>query len=409
METTSRGAAEDRPLHLVQTARPPTGQTARPAPRRRWIRSAAIGAVLATLGLVWFVFLRPLPVDMVTVLPAPFEVTLSAPGTLQARRLTRIGFPIVGRLTQINADIGDRVTAGAVLAQLDDRDLVAAADSARATLRAGQLAVEAARAQEASATATLANARSDYARSQSLVNNGATSRADDERLATTVKTAEAALSRATAERLQAESSAVAAEASERESDARVRNATALAPFDGIVSARSAAVGDSLTTAATVLELVDPASLYVEARFDETAFAGLAIGQPVKLVFRSRPGDVVRGAIARIGHAADAETREIVAEIALADPPSVWAIGQRADVDVVTGIVPEALAVPTKAIFWHDGHSFLWVAVNGRARRRAVELGAGNARSTLVRTGIEAGDRVLVSDALRPFRRVEASR
>lgn len=404
MDASKSGAADPRPLHLIDAASPaaPTSFPRRP---RRWRRVVIASAVIVALATAWFQLLRPVPVQVVTVLPAPFDVTRTAPGTLEARRLARIGFPTSGRLVALTADLGDRVEDGAVLARLDDRDLTAAIDSAEASLKAAEMAVEAARAEEASATASLANARSDYARSQRLVGNGATSRADDERLATGVKTAEAALNRAKAARLQAEAGVAAASAAVRESEARRRNAEAIAPFAGIVTDRRATVGDGVAANASVLDLVDPASLYVEARFDETAFGSLAIGQKASVVLGSRPDAPLSGRVVRLGHAADPETREVIAEIGLDAMPPAWAVGQRADVAVVTAVLPAALAVPTRAIRWRNGTGELLAVVNGRARRVPVELGAGDAAVTAITRGLAPGDRVIVSGDVRSFRRV----
>jgi HlyD family secretion protein len=90
----------------------------------------------------------------------------------------------------------------------------------------------------------------------------------------------------------------------------------IAPIDGIVSAREAEPGTTLVAGQAVVELVDPASLWVNTRFDQVSAGGLAAAQPAQVALRSRRGRVAGpGHVLRTELRADAVTEELLAKVA----------------------------------------------------------------------------------------------
>ena len=124
-------------------------------------------------------------VKLLTVGVGAMQSTLEYSGEVRARVESRLGFRVAGKIVQRQAELGQRVKAGQVLAQLDPRDY--------------QLAADAARAQLASATTQRDLAAADFKRFQALKDQNFISGAELERRAATLKAAQATLDQARAQ------------------------------------------------------------------------------------------------------------------------------------------------------------------------------------------------------------------
>ena len=124
-------------------------------------------------------------VKLLTVGVGSMQSSLEYSGEVRARVESRLGFRVAGKIVQRQAELGQRVKAGQVLAQLDPRDY--------------QLAADAARAQLASATTQRDLAAADFKRFQALKDENFISGAELERRAATLKAAQATLDQARAQ------------------------------------------------------------------------------------------------------------------------------------------------------------------------------------------------------------------
>ena len=141
--------------------------------------------------------------------------------------------------------------------------------------------------------------------------------------------------------------------------------------------------------------MDPSTLVLATRLDESVMARVAPGQAAEIRYVSYPGQVFAGRVLRLGRSVDTTTREFTVDVTPDEPPPHWAIGQRATVSLVTGIAPRVLTVPQDALAPRAGQPGLWVAERGRrARWRPVHLGAASGGRIEVRDGLAEGDIVL---------------
>ena len=110
--------------------------------------------------------------------------------------------------------------------------------------------------------------------------------------------AAAALAAAREEARRAKSDAVGADKSRA-------NLRLLSPVDGVVSARSLEPGSTAVAGQAVLQVIDPATLWLRVRVDQGRSTGLAVGLPADIVLRSRPGEVLKGRVERVDLIGDA--------------------------------------------------------------------------------------------------------
>ncbi|MEO1533000.1 MAG: efflux RND transporter periplasmic adaptor subunit [Pseudomonadota bacterium] len=390
-------------------AAPGTLLTQRPAPRRRtarplvlWTLAACLAAAALAGGVRYGLPVAATPHVAAT---GPFNVTLNGPGTLEARRHATLSTTLQGRIDALPYDTGDRVEAAAPIARLEDAEARHDLAQARQQARATEHMIREAEAQLQREEAALRHANRELARQTALrgrgvIAEGALDDAVAEKDAAEARVAEAG---ARIARLQAELQA--ARALEDRRAETVAQTVIVAPFDGVVVAREREVGDVISPGSVVMEIVDPTTLVLSARLDESQMAAMAAGQNAQVTFASEPGQPYQARVHRIGREVDTETREFTVELALAALPANWAIGQRGAASIVTETHPAAVTIPSETVEKRDGSFGAWVLEAGRAAWRPLELGATAAGAVEVLAGLAGGETILSGDRLYAGMRV----
>jgi HlyD family secretion protein len=107
---------------------------------------------------------------------------------------------------------------------------------------------------------------------------------------------------------------------------------------------------------------------------------------------------------------DRETREFLVDVAPEQLPQRWAVGQRAEVFIVTGRKDNVVRVPTKMIRWREGKAGVMVKEDSKAIWRNIELGMMGREFVEVVSGLAEGDAIVIAGEaqakkLQPGRRV----
>jgi membrane fusion protein (multidrug efflux system) len=207
---------------------------------------------------------------------------------------------VSGSVTQIGADNTDYVKAGQVLVQLNEVDAQLALSRAEAQLSKAvrQVRVEFANASQFRANVTLraadlSRAEADLARRRDLVTSGAISGEDIHHAEDAVKTARAALSVAEEQLASAgalvDQTSVASHPEVQAAISQLREAyiasvrtTLRAPVSGLVTKRNVQLGQRVNAGATLMSIVPPEQMWVNANFKESQLGEIRIGQPVTL-------------------------------------------------------------------------------------------------------------------------------
>ncbi len=369
---------------------------------RTLLRRLALGLLgVLLIGALAFVVMRsgPLAPTRVTVHKAEtasLEPAVFGIGTVEARRAYLIGPTAAGRVLRVLVDVGDKVEAGQLLAEMDPVDIderVAALDAAIA--RAGSAAVAAdAQRKDAMAKKELAaiNARRyvDLA-AKNFISAGALEAKLQEQTSADsgVIGAEAnfAAARQDVQRLVAERGGL------RQQRDRVR---LLAPADGVVISRDVEPGSTVVAGAPVVKLIDPASLWVKVRFDQGRSAGLAAGLSAAIALRSNPALLLPGQVARLEAVSDSVTEERIAQVSFQRLPAGVPIGELAEVTVSLAPTAETLVVPNASVKRQGDTSGVWLAEGSSLRFVPVRLGqSGLDGRVQVLEGLQAGDPVIV--------------
>lgn len=340
------------------------------------VGTALVVIFLVMAGGYYWRFLREIPIR--TIAPEQnVEIRVFGVGTIEAQVVSKVGFQIAGKIVAVEADQGDLVKAGSLLAKLDD-------DAQRAKLKRSEAAQRQAAANLAKIEAQRGRAEISYqqkksvnARRQTLVGRGSVSQeaAEDAQAAEEIALGDAKIIEA-----DTKVAAVLQEdaASQRQLDAVVLAQHELrAPFDARVIARSKELGGIANAGEAVFTLIEPASIWVRAYVDEALAGGLTIGQRALVRLRSDMNSLFEAEVVRIDQENDrlTEERRVYVRCRACDPRhQLRYLGEQAEVEIVKATA-SGLFVPLRFVEVYGGRSgTIWSLHNGRLARQSVQLG-----------------------------------
>jgi RND family efflux transporter MFP subunit len=315
--------------------------------------------------------LPPTDVRTVTLAERPVPQSSEFIATVRSLRSTTIQPQVEGFLRQIFVRAGDRVRAGQPLVQIDpDRQ---------------QAAATVTMSQRAAREADLALARQQLERIQKLHEAGAVSRAQ--------------LDEAEAAHTSAEAQLNAIQSQIREDEVQLQYYRVTAPTAGIVGDIPVRQGDRVTPATiiTTIDQGDDLEAYINVPLEQAV--RLRPGLTVELLGPS--GEVIASnPVTFIAPRADDTTQSVLAKATLRPAPPSLRVMQYVRTRIIWNNDP-ALVIPLVAVNRIGGQHFVFVAEESDkgaiARQRPVTLGEVIGEDYIVRNGLKAGERVIVSN------------
>ncbi len=326
--------------------------------------------------------LAPVPVILATVRDLAIAPALFGIGSVEARYTYKIGPTVAGRVKWLDVHVGDHVKAGQLLGEMDPVDIDDRVRAQGAALRGAEAASREAQARHAYAQTQADRYEKLFAARLTSEENLTTRRQE-------LQIADAALSAARENVLRARSDHEALMAQRT-------NLRLVAPVDGVVAVRGADPGTTIVAGQAVVEVIDPASLWINTRFDQISAAGLAVGLPAHIVLRSRAGQVLSGHVSRMEPKADVVTEETLAKVLFDMQPEPWPpIGELAEVTVDLKPLPPAPVIPNAAVRRLGDRIGVWQIVDGDLHFTPIRLGAADLDGNVqVRAGLRSGDQVV---------------
>ena len=312
-------------------------------------------------------------------------------------------------MARVLVDQGDVVKSGQLLAELDPVDLDARVTSGQLAAERAASAVRAAEAQLAETRSRAQLAAASARRSTELQAQGFVSREAADAKGHEANAAKAAVDAATAQLAAAQRDRERA-LSDVAGVGKLRaQARLVSPVDGVVSARLVEPGTTIVAGQAVVQVIDPATLWVKARIDQGQAGGVRAGQPAEIVLRSDATRVHRGEVQRIDWVSDAVTEERIVNVGFAARPPGISVGELVEVTIRTAELADVRSVPAAALKRLERQDGVWQHADGRVAFRPVRVGITtlDGRSQIL-DGPGVGDEVVVhSDAaLRPDTRVK---
>jgi RND family efflux transporter MFP subunit len=317
---------------------------------------------------------KPLPPRPVLSIIAKNDAAsvLSVPGAVQAQFVTELGFKVLGRVIARNVSVGDTVKKGQVVALLDSISL--------------ELAVRSSEADLSNAKASQVNAARTAERQKKLAETRSGTESALEQAEQALKTADANVAKAQAN---------LDKALEQLSYARL-----LAEFDGVVTATSAEVGQTVSAGDNVVTIARPNPREVVIDIPEASIGQLQPGFLFDIALQLDPTIRTTGNVREISPIADTTTRTRRVKVTLVNPPEAFRLGS-----VVTASVPmgdeSTITLPATSILDKGGEgSFVWVVDEAAAKvqQRKVKIidPAPASLTVKVTDGIKPGERIVTA-------------
>jgi len=378
----------DRGLAPIRTSR-----------RRKWLWLGSV-ALVVIAGGAWYAA-QPHPVEVattavVTSYPSQQFVQLNATGYVVAQRKAAIASKATGRLEWLGVAEGSTVKAGEVIARLDNRDVVAQAQSAQAAVRAARASLESAKAEERDASSQLK-------RNQDLVVQGFVSQAS-------LDSVKMRAERAVAGVANAQAAISVAEANAQNAQVAVDYTLIRAPFDGVIVSKAANVGDMVTpfssavdSKGAVVNMVDMSTLEVEADVSEGSLAKVRVGQPCEITLDALPDARFRGHVSRMVPTVDRAKATVVTKVRFdaIDPrilPDMSAKVSFLAQEVSAEQQKPLLAVNPDALATRDGATVLFVVRDGKLAQVPVKRGAALGDVVAIDGAVKTGEKAVLRPA-----------
>jgi HlyD family secretion protein len=325
--------------------------------------------------------------------PAQAITALNATGRVTAQRKAAVSTKATGRLEFLGVLEGSVVKEGDILARIENKDVTATQDQARAGVRAAKANLE-------QGLAEMRDAQSNLTRSEDLSKKNFISGA-------TLDTAKARYDKAKAAVASLNGAIGVAEANLRATAVSVEQTLIRAPFDGVVLTKNANVGDIITpfssaadSKGAVVNMADMSTLEVEADVSETSISKISVGQPVQIQLDAFPDLRIPGKVSRTVPTVDRSKATLLVKIEFVERDPRVLPDMSAKVSFLTRALTEAekkpvTAVQAAAVTKRDGKDVVFLIEENIAKQTAVTV-AGKIGDLVQVTGVKPGDKVVLT-------------
>lgn len=353
---------------------------------RKWLKPAAKigGALVATGGIIAMllmlagVFQAKVPgvvpespgsratdqsqADVRLIKRSRFETAI---GTIKPVHESAMASKLLARVAEVHVKAGQSVKQDELLVKLDDADLRARLEQAKAT--------------ETTAQARKQQADADFERVRKLFESKVATRSDYDQALASMKAATSEVERAGQ--------------AAREAGVMLEYATLRSPLTGTVVDKRVEVGDTVTPGQVLLTLYDPTHMQMVATVRESLALRLSVGQKLPARLESL-GYECEATVSEIVPEAQAASRSFTVKVIGPCPPGVYSgMFGRLSLPLED---EEVLVVPSRAVRHVGQLTLVDVVHDGRSQRRAVQLGRTFDDDVEVLSGLRPNERVIVS-------------
>jgi HlyD family secretion protein len=394
---------------------------------------AGIGIVLVAAKMQGGGDSPKVAVRLTTVHLSTFQTKLPENGMVQHPRTQTVPTLVAGNLGGVYAKPGDYVSAGEILATVQNPQLESNAASSQADYNQAQASIETARtnAQNARVTyqAAVDTAKSNLDEAKRIYDADVALFAQKAIPRNQLDADKAKLDQMQVQYDQAvrqlrlgavtgysQDSVQIAEATARKmaivntsNQQQVSFERIVAPFSGVIQTVATQpndpltplhAGDPVTQGQALFTIAEGGNYIVKAQVDEQDIINVHPGQPAIVSGQDFPGRHISGHVAQIAPVASKSTdasstaKQVLTTIRLGSSPPFLKDGMTVDVDILTSDIHNALVVPADAVVNDKGGTYVYVVRKGVAHKTPVKTGKSNDSQTIVLSGIAAGDTIV---------------
>jgi RND family efflux transporter MFP subunit len=370
-------------------------------------------------------------VGVVKPIVKDLEVKLAYTADVLPLQQVSVFAKVNGYIKRLGADLGDFVTEGQTLVEIDAPELNAALEGSRASVSQAESSLKVAESNLASAQAAVINQQANLVKAQAVARNdmrnadryedlhtrGFIAAMDRDNVKTNAESSQAALKAAEAQldvaRVQVEtarsqvalakSNVDGARASMKIAQTNLDNTRITAPFSGYISQRNLYPGASVNSQAAgtsnssigILVLQDLRIVKVQVEVQERDISRVKIGSVARVYVDAYPGRVFEAKATRIVHALDPRTRTLGVEMEIANADGALKPGMYARVELVIDHHPRAVLIENEAIRNEGDTTVVFTVEKGVVERRVIGVGVTQGTLVEVVKGLSGTEQVIV--------------
>jgi RND family efflux transporter MFP subunit len=337
-------------------------------------------------------------VEVMQVEPSPSKSELLLPGNIQAVTEAPILARADGYVKRRLVDIGDRVQAGQILAEIEAPELDQQVHQAQASLQQTQAALTQALANRAQGKANAELARVTAERWGKLAGKGAVSKQENDQYQAQFQAQAAnvdALEQAVA---AARSNIAAAEANVGRLNEIQGYRIVKAPFDGVVTLRNVDVGALVNAGSTMLyRIAQTRVLRTYVNVPQSNADSIRTGQTAQLTVSNRPGRTFAGTVTRTADSLDPNTRTMLVEVQVPNSDDALLPGMYAQVDLSSPRANPPLLLPGDCLIVRaEGTQVALVRPDHVVHFQNIRVGRDYGDKLEVISGLAPGDTVVAN-------------
>jgi RND family efflux transporter MFP subunit len=384
---------------LLQSLRIDRGSEPEAPGRGRWWLAAVAALVIVAIAAGWWFRPRGIPIHVAVAQPvtaaAAAASLLDASGYVVARRQATVASKITGRLVELDIEEGDHVSAGQVIARLDDTNVRAGFDQSLAQWNYAKAGLD-------ETQVNLANAKRDYDRQKSLLAGHFVSQS-------AVDNSQTSFDALTAQLATQRRNVVVAERGVEVARRNLDDTTVRAPFAGVVTVKAAQPGEIVSpisagggfTRTGIGTIVDMDSLEIQVDVNENFINRVQTDQKVAAKLNAYPEWQIPAHVIAVIPTADRSKGTVMVRIGIdqKDARILPEMGVRVAflAAAPSGEKVSGVSIPAAAVQVSGSTGVVFVVHDAALERRAVRLGSSDHDTVTVIAGLEAGERVAVAD------------
>ncbi|HWK11051.1 MAG TPA: efflux RND transporter periplasmic adaptor subunit [Vicinamibacterales bacterium] len=328
-------------------------------------------------------------------------------GTLAAREEVVVSSEVAGRVAKLAHDLGDKVSEGTPLVELDPEKARYRADTQRAALAQARAKYGAPAdgdlppldqvPEVVSSAAQLAEATQQLDRAKSLAARKLVAQSDLDAAQTRYDTAKAAHDQALASARQLRADIEAQSSSLQLAERELRDTVIRAPFEGYVAERLVALGQFVQPQTPIMRIVRLQPLKLTAEVPEKFAPWIETGRPIVVHVDAYPDQPFDGKVVRISPSVNLKSRAFAIEGEVPNPEGRLKPGTFARVQIATDHVDRAVTIPASAVQSRYGTNRVFVVESGKLSGREVILGDRLGDQVEVSKGLDAGTPLVAGD------------
>ncbi|NOZ89717.1 MAG: efflux RND transporter periplasmic adaptor subunit [Epsilonproteobacteria bacterium] len=354
---------------------------------------------LLIAGVVGFIFYKKVYIpkttyQTLTSTRGDLSVEVYGVGNVGANHIYKITSKIGGKILDINTDEGRWVKKGELLVTFDTVDMPQILEEAKISVDKAKSELVASQKEIKSLLPKKDLAQVTYNRYLKLFKKAFISKAEFDKVNSDLEIINAQIDASKAHITSAKMEIDRAKKSVEAIKEKLKLYKLYSPIDGYVIARHAEIAQSVNPSQTILEIVDPKTVWVKTYIDERISGNVKPSQIAYIKLRSKPKEELKGKVARVVAQSDLVTQEREVDVVFDKLPIPFYINEQAEVKIESQYFKDVVKIPSEALSYYNEKKGVWINQSNKAHFVPLKIVARGSKEIAVE-GIEDGSTILI--------------